>query len=161
MLPPDDDPRRERTHLTGVFTNPVREKIRALLIDHDSSDRLLFDKLSAKSRQLSFAVSSCASTAEAHAVLETDQFDVLYVDYWMETETSIVFINQFARSGAAPCVLLTGLDDPDIRRLAFRAGAKAFLSKDELSVQAIEGVTLAVLNQQQAANGASRPSVLE
>ena len=55
------------------------------------------------------------------------------------------FVHQFARAFDIPSVLLTGLDDLDIRRVAFTAGVDAFLSKEDLSTQAVEGVTLAVL----------------
>jgi hypothetical protein len=43
-------------------------------------------------------------------------------------QTSIEFIAEFTRRHAAPCILMTGLDDPDIRRVALRADVRAFLS---------------------------------
>jgi CheY-like chemotaxis protein len=127
------------------FTRPERDKVRALLIDDDPVDASLVSRLAAKSRQLEISLTTCASVAEAASLLEEQQFDVLYVDYWMGWQTSIHFIHILSIVQNAPCVLVTGLDEPDIRRIAFRAGVKAFLSKDELSTQAIEGVTLAVL----------------
>jgi len=124
---------------------PEREKVRALLIDDDPVDASMISRLAAKSRQLDISLTTCHSVAEAASLLEDQQFDVLYVDYWMGWQTSIHFIHFLSKAQNAPSVLLTGLDEPDIRRIAFRAGVKAFLSKDELSTQAIEGVTLAIL----------------
>jgi len=128
-----------------AFMPPERDKVRALLIDDDPVDASLISRLTGKSKQLDISLTTCRSVADAAAVLEKQQFDVLYVDYWMGCQTSIHFIHNLSQTQNTPCVLVTGLDEPDIRRIAFRAGVKAFLSKDELSTQAIEGVTLAVL----------------
>jgi CheY-like chemotaxis protein len=127
------------------FVRPERDRVRALLVDDDPVDATMIRHLAAKSRQLDISLTTCHSVAEAAALLENHQFDVLYVDYWMGWQTSIHFIHILSKAQSPPTVLLTGLDEPDIRRIAFRAGVKAFLSKDELSTQAIEGVTLAVL----------------
>lgn len=123
----------------------LREKVKALLIDDDATDADIIGRLAAKSKQLDFTLKVCFSTEEAEQLVSQQSFDIIYIDYWMGLETSIAFISELSKSQNAPCVLLTGLDEPDIRRVAFRAGVKAFLSKEEISTQAIEGVTLAVL----------------
>ena len=124
---------------------PTREQIRALLIDDDHEDASIIGKLSRKSKQLDISLTNCRNLEDAMAALAAQKFDVVYVDYWLGMETSIPFIYQFARENSTPCVLLTSLDEPDIRRIAFRAGVEGFLSKDQISTQAIESVTLAVL----------------
>jgi DNA-binding NarL/FixJ family response regulator len=136
---------REYEQTFAYFSPMQREKVRALLIDDDSADAEIIGRLAAKSKQLDFTLRVCLSTEEAERVVSDQAFDVIYVDYWLGMQTSIAFIIELAKSQNAPCVLLTGLDEPDIRRIAFRAGVKAFLSKEEISTQAIEGVTLAVL----------------
>jgi CheY-like chemotaxis protein len=127
------------------FVRPERDKVRALLVDDDPVDASLIRRLAAKSRQLDISLTTCHSVAEAASLMENQQFDLLYIDYWMGWQTSIHFIHILSKAQSPPTVLITGLDEPDIRRIAFRAGVRAFLSKDELSTQAIEGVTLAVL----------------
>ena len=127
------------------YYNPLgRHKIRALLVDDDAIDRLLITRLAAKSKHLEFEFTPCRTLADAH-LLTSQRFDVAYIDYWMGSETSIPFIHAYVRMQDIPCILLTSLDEPDIRRVAFRAGAEAFLSKEEISIQALESVTLAVL----------------
>jgi DNA-binding NarL/FixJ family response regulator len=84
---------------------------------------------------------------EAARLLERDHYDIVYIDYWLGVETSIGFIMGAGLRRWPPVVLVTGLDTPDIRRCAYRAGASAYLAKDNLSVQAVEGVTLAVLER--------------
>lgn len=133
--------------MVDAVSTPVRERVRALLIDDDMADISLIERLSTKSRQLDITLTSCRSTDEARSALARKTFDVVYVDYWLGMDTSIGFICDFARTSDVPCVMLTTLDEPDIRRVAFRAGADAFLSKDEISTQAIEGVTMTVLRQ--------------
>ena len=129
---------------------PPREQIRALLIDDDQDDLSLIDKLSRKSKQLDISLTTCRSVNDALAALTAKTFDVVYVDYWLGLETSIPFIHGFAQKTQTPCILLTGIDEPDIRRIAFRAGVEGFLSKQEISTQAIESVTLAVLSRRAA-----------
>ncbi len=124
---------------------PDREKIHALLIDSDAHDGLLLENLAARSKHLDIVVTRRRSLAEANAALAEQCFDVIYLEYWLGDETSIAFIHDIAAAEGPPCVVLTDLDEPDIRRLAFRAGAHAFLSKSALCPQALESVTLTVL----------------
>jgi CheY-like chemotaxis protein len=134
-----------RAPVDTTLCNPKgREKIRALLVDDDAVDCLLISRLAARSKHLEFDLTVCRNLEEAHS-LASQRFDVAYIDYWMGSETSIHFIHTFARMHDVPCILLTSLDEPDIRRVAFRAGAEAFLSKAGISIQALESVTLAVL----------------
>lgn len=133
--------------LDEQFMPAEREAIRALLIDDDAEDFKIIAALAAKSKQLEVSLTNCRNIEEAGAALARMRFDVLFVDYWLGIETSIPFIQDFARTYDVPCVLLTGLDTLEIRRIAFRAGVEGFLSKEELSTQGIEGVTLAVLRR--------------
>jgi DNA-binding NarL/FixJ family response regulator len=121
-----------------------RDKVRALLVDDDAVDCSVIKRLIEDSRHLDFELTICRSLEAARA-LGPQRFDIVYVDYWLGVETSISFIHDYVRAHDVPCVLLTSLDEPDIRRVAFRAGVEGYLSKDDLSRQALEGVTLAVL----------------
>jgi len=126
---------------------PTKEKIEALAIDCDPLDSLSLSRIAAQSKQLEIAVTACRSVEDASALLAERRFDVIYLEYWLGSETTLAFISELAAFPAAPCIVVTDLDEPDIRRLAFRAGARAFLSKDSLNPQALEGVTLAVLRE--------------
>lgn len=124
---------------------PEREKIQALLIDADALDSVALDEIAARSKQLEISITACRSLHEAETLVSQRRFDVIYLEYWLGSQTTIAFIHAMAANERAPCIVLTDLDEPDIRRLAFRAGAHAFLSKDSLCPQALESVTLAVL----------------
>ncbi|HXT05733.1 MAG TPA: response regulator [Roseiarcus sp.] len=129
----------------NIFSAPAREKIHALLIDADALDSVALDGIAARSKQLEICITACQSLNEAKALVSQQRFDVVYLEYWLGSQTTIAFIHDMAAHDGAPCIVLTDLDEPDIRRLAFRAGAHAFLSKDSLCPQALESVTLAVL----------------
>jgi DNA-binding NarL/FixJ family response regulator len=126
---------------------PAREKIHALLIEIDALAREALNAIARRSKQLDIDVTACRSLEEAETALKQVHFDVVYLDYWLGSETSVPFIHALDSRSGPPCVVLTDLDEPDIRRIAFRAGAQAFLSKESLNPQALEGVTLAVLRK--------------
>jgi DNA-binding NarL/FixJ family response regulator len=124
---------------------PKREKIHALVIDADAIDCLALEEIAARSKQLEISITACRSLDEAETLVSQQRFDVVYLEYWLGSQTTIAFIHEMAAHDRSPCIVLTDLDEPDIRRLAFRAGAHAFLSKNSLCPQALESVTLAVL----------------
>ena len=138
---------RVRKEKLACFSPVERDKVRGLLIDDDAADAANIRQLAAKSKQLDFRPKVCFTIDDARRILSEQTFDVVYIDYWLGWETSVAFISEFTKRHHAPCVMLTGLDEPDTRRVAFRAGVNAFLAKDEISTQAIEGVTLAVMTQ--------------
>jgi DNA-binding NtrC family response regulator len=141
----DLESRRRDDEIVAYYSPTSREKICALLIDDDAADAAVVTRLCTRSKQLDFDVKLCFSVEDGQRLSKERRFDIVFVDYWLGLQTSIEFIAAFTRSHAAPVILMTGLDEPDIRRIAFRAGVSAFLSKEDLSTQAIEAVTLAVL----------------
>ena len=102
-------------------------------------------RIAARSKQLDFTFSVRRRLPEDAAELLPGGYDLILLEYWYGTETCVPFLHALTALRGPPCVVLTGLDEPDIRRVVFRAGAEAFLSKDSLSPQALESVTLTVL----------------
>ena len=137
---------RRDDEIVAFHTRTSRDKLFALLIDDDAADAAVVTRLAARSKQLDVDIEVCLSLDEGRRLSRERRFDLVFVEYWLGVQTSIEFIAEFTRRYSAPCILMTGLDEPDIRRIAFRAGVRAFLSKEHLSTQAIEAVSLAVLN---------------
>ena len=133
---------------------PAKEHIVALVVDSDAIDCMSLAHIASRSQQLDIEVTACRSLADAASALASRHYDVIYLEYWLAGETTIAFIHQLTRAGT-PCIVLTDLNEPDIRRIAFRAGAQAFLAKDALCPQALESVTLAVLRPQLVARAAA------
>lgn len=125
---------------------PAKEKVDALLIDRDFNDGLSLADIAGHSKQLEISITARRSLADARKLLAVRRFDVIFLEYWLGDETTVPFIHEVAEN--TPCVVLTEFNEPDIRRIAFRAGAHAFLSKISLCSQALESVTLAVLRTQ-------------
>jgi DNA-binding NarL/FixJ family response regulator len=135
----------ERELASGAYDPPMREKICVLLIDANARDCLALTDIAGRSKQLEIQVTSCRSPAEAEILAAQRRFDAVLLEYWFGAETSVAYVHATASAGGPPCIVVTAFDAPDIRRLAFRAGARGFLSKDSLSPQALESVALAVL----------------
>jgi DNA-binding response OmpR family regulator len=128
-----------------AISRPCRERVRALIIDHDREDAESLAGVAARSKQLCFYVTIRPSLPAAEAELMTGGFDIIFLEYWLGSQTAIAFLLAVASRCGPPCVVVTDLDEPDIRRVVFRAGAEAFLSKKSLGPQALESVTMAVL----------------
>ena len=124
---------------------PPRDRVHALLLESDPRFRDDLAAVLRQSKQLDVHLTVCRSVEEIETALWRDGADVIYLDYWFGEETSVAFIHALAARGGTPCVMVTALDEPDIRRIAFRAGVRAFLSRDALNAQALDSVTLAVL----------------
>ena len=122
-----------------------RESVHALLIDDDAVDASLLQKLTTKSKQFDFYVEICRNIEDGRTAMQNKRFDIAFVDYWLGYETSLPFIHCITMEQDTPCILLTGFDKPEVRRVAFRAGVAGFLSKEDLSIEAIESVTLAAI----------------
>jgi DNA-binding NtrC family response regulator len=138
---------------SAICQTAAKERVEALLIDSDALDSLALVQIAALSQQLDIGVTATHSVADANAALARRGFDVIILDFWLGQETTVAFIHDMDAAGI-PCIVLTDLNEPDIRRIAFRAGAQAFLSKQALCPQALESVTLAVLRQQLNARAA-------
>ncbi|MDR3475066.1 MAG: response regulator [Devosia sp.] len=124
----------------------ARDIVKVLLVDDDPVDVALVKQASLGGNQMDLFYVACATIPVAMTALAHETFDVAMVDYWLGHETSIALIQDVRREFGLPCILLTGLDTPDIRRIGFRAGAAGFLAKDGLFVQAIESAVLSALN---------------
>jgi CheY-like chemotaxis protein len=144
----------ELADFTSAYGTPAKEHIEALVVDSDAFDCVKLVHIAARSQQLDIGVTACRSLADAGAALAHQHYDVIYLEYWLGDETTIAFIHEMTGAGT-PCIVLTDLNEPDIRRIAFRAGAQAFLAKDSLGPQALESVTLAVLRPQLCARAAA------
>jgi DNA-binding NarL/FixJ family response regulator len=146
MLPEVCNP--EFADVVALHSLPVKERVDGLVIDTDVNDSRSLVHIAAQSKQLEISITARRSLADAGEALSHRHFDVIFLEYWLGDETAVPFIHEIAAMQGPPCVVLTKFDEPDIRRIAFRAGAQAFLSKTSLGPQALESVTLTVLRTQ-------------
>ena len=96
---------------------PAKEHIVALVVDSDAIDCMSLAHIASRSQQLDIEVTACGSLADAANALASRRYDVIYLEYWLAGETTIAFIHEMTRAGT-PCIVLTDLNEPDIRRIA-------------------------------------------
>lgn len=89
----------------------------------------------------------------------------MLLDYWLGSDTALEFLHALGgRHGRLPVIMLTGHSNHDIQRLGQNAGAVSFVSKDDVSANALdtviqstlhthrlEGELLAAINERDAA----------
>jgi len=88
-------------------------------------------------------------------------YDVILLDLRLDDsdrEETMAAIPELKRAGQAPVVVMSGWPDPTIGRQCLRAGADAFVSKDELTTALLMAVQVALAN---APNKERAPTFVE
>lgn len=100
--------------------------IELLLVDDDDLDRERFQRFVTR-QGLSYRVTPAASVAEAVSRLESERFDVAFVDYLLGDGHGTDIVRS---AGETPVVIVTGVGNEDIVVTALRAGAHDYVVKD-------------------------------
>lgn len=104
-----------------------------LLIDDDKVDRSIFQRFLKKSN-ISCDIHECAYGLKSISVLESVQFDFVFVDYNLPDINGIDLLKQILQTDPnASVVLMTGGGDELLAALAMKCGASDYLPKDALS----------------------------
>lgn len=94
-----------------------------MVVDDDADGRFLFEHRLRKTFR-DCAVFACASASEALPLLKTSRVDAVVTDHELGGQTGCDFISQIRRRGVTcPVLMVTGSDDPQIERDAYKAGA--------------------------------------
>jgi len=113
----------------------MTERIKILLVEDNKVDQMAFERF-IKREKLPYDYAVSRSVAEAEAVLATERFDVLVIDYLLGDGT---MFDLFGEAGEVPIVVITGNGSEHIAVKAMKAGATDYLIKDQ------EGKYLTVL----------------
>lgn len=76
-----------------------------------------------------FAVRGAASSREAMALVETETFDVIFLDNDMPGGTGLQAIAGLSRKSGAPIIMISGHYDPELKKDALLLGAVDCLAK--------------------------------
>jgi signal transduction histidine kinase/DNA-binding response OmpR family regulator len=105
----------------------MEKNIRILLVDDDDIDResiwRYFRRLN-----LPYVLETAESEAEALEALETDEFDLILLDYNLQTATGFDIL---PHTGNTPVIFVTGGGSEEIAVQAMRQGAYDYLVKDQ------------------------------
>jgi PAS domain S-box-containing protein len=102
-------------------------RIRILLIEDDKVDRMAFERFVDR-KGLPYDCTCAGSLSEARALLESDTFDVVLMDYWLGDGTASELFDDVHPD--IPIVVVTGGAGAEIAVQAMKAGAADYLLKD-------------------------------
>ena len=114
-------------------------ELNVLILDDDEADVLLLERQLGKIEDYDFNTFSAKDGDEAIAICGYEDLDMVFSDFALAEGSCVDFLQDLRQLKASvPIVLVSGMPGRSVRRLGYPAGAKAFLSKDDLSPTAIE-----------------------
>lgn len=134
----------------------VPNAIRALLLDDSNFDRARIRRLSNKTN-LSIELDEVASIAELDQVVARENYDLILIDYRLPVGDGLDALNVVLQNDlnrGAGKIMITGDEALETAVKAMRGGCHDFLTKDEMSVDALR---TAMLNALQAARRRLEP----
>jgi signal transduction histidine kinase len=118
-------------HLTEIW--------RLLLVDDDREDYIIFKDLLNFAQGTKFSLEWTPTYESAEQLLNSNQYDAVFVDYDLGSHTGINLIRETVNRGyPAPLILLTGRGSYEVDLEAMDAGATFYLTKDEINPLSLE-----------------------
>ncbi|MBF0420401.1 MAG: response regulator [Magnetococcales bacterium] len=128
------------------------DALQVLIVDDNPVERKLLAGLLGKVRPWQITTTSCATGSEALSCVSTSMPDVAFVDFRLENELGTDLIRRLKASGCrSGMVLFTGQAGDTALIEALRAGADDYLSKDDLSIDAVSRVIRNTIDKVKAA----------
>ncbi|MEP1441419.1 MAG: response regulator [Hyphomicrobiales bacterium] len=114
-------------------------KLSVLILDDDEADVQLIERQLAKIDDYDFTTYAANNGDEAIAICGYEDVDMVFSDFALAEGSCVDFLKNLRQfKSSVPIVLVSGMPGRSVRRLGYPAGAKAFVSKDDLSPTAIE-----------------------
>lgn len=111
----------------------MRESLRILVVDDDEVDRMTIQRHLGKT-DLHVDVSEAESAGDALRYLGDEEFNCVFLDYYLPDKDGIDLIKQLRLEGfSIPIIALTGQGDEQVAVALMKAGASDYLSKSRLS----------------------------
>lgn len=110
-----------------------------LLIDDDEDDYILTREMLDQSREVKFSLRWASNFAEGYRELESNNYDVVLVDYDLGPHNGLELVRIFVgRRCRAPFILVTGRGSYEVDVEAMQAGVVDYLTKSELNSLLLE-----------------------
>lgn len=114
-------------------------QLNVLILDDDENDVLLLSRKLDQIEGYDFNTYAAKDGDEAIAICGYEDVDMVFSDFALSGGSCIDFLRDLRHLKASvPIILVSGVPGRSVRRLGYPAGAKAFISKDDLSPIAIE-----------------------
>ncbi|MEL6185658.1 MAG: ATP-binding protein, partial [Myxococcota bacterium] len=125
-------------------------KTRILLIEDNHDDALLFEEALSELPREEIEVEHAVGMQAGLKLLRSASVDVVVLDLGLpDIKTAVAVKTLLDDNPAVPVAVLTGLEDPDLRSLAFEQGAQVFLRKRDLSPELIHRVLVLSQSREQ------------
>jgi len=113
-------------------------EVRVLLVDDNPDDVSIIRRLLAQYQRTHFQVLSASSTGNCLTLLETDDVDLLILDYLLPAEDGISFLRRAASLiDLPPVIIVAGQGDHRLVAEAIRSGASDCIYKSAMTSQTL------------------------
>lgn len=124
------------------------EKIRVLLVEDNPDDARLIQELLSIYNGNDFEVKHVDSLINGLSYLAKNGIDLILLDLWLPDSHGMETLKKVRKeSPGRPVVVLTAMDDPDIRISALRGGALNYLVKGEITSELLICTMRCVMKQ--------------
>lgn len=118
---------------------PLGKECRVLLLDEGDVDRAFLTRLLAsKGATRKYELEVCSRVDEAEALLEGGGFDVVLLDLGLSAEVDVAALAALRERAGCPILVISGLDDEAMARVAMQEGAQEFMSVNGLELSGLE-----------------------
>jgi FixJ family two-component response regulator len=113
-----------------------KRRLSTLIVEDDPDHSKLLELELCKMPDLDFDITACETSDAAIDELDSHEFDLVFLDYWLDGETSESVIDVMQRKRSwTPIVVTTSSEDAYLATNVIRAGAKRYLCKKDLRTQ--------------------------
>lgn len=129
----------------------VSSSLNTLVVEDDPDHAKLLELELGKLNELSFRIAHSSTCSDAIDRIDAGHFDLIFVDYWLEGETTELILDRLkAAGGGTPVIVTTGANDEYIAATVTRAGAHRYLRKSDLSVPLLREAIRDAMHDSQA-----------
>ncbi|UWR23263.1 response regulator [Sulfitobacter sp. S190] len=126
-----------------------------LIVDDQRFDRMRLQRMCANFGFTTHTVEADSLDAMRN-VLKKDKFDLILLDYYLPDGTGLDGVDSIradATNSAAATIMITGSDDAEVGINALKLGFSDYLTKDELSVDALRRAAITALQKSRLTTG--------
>ena len=117
----------------------VTSELRVMILEDDQDHARLLELQLQRIPDVAFRVTCCETSDEAIESLRSQRFDVLLLDYWLESGTCEPVLSSLRRDPAVPAVIVTtSANDEYVAATVSRAGAHRYVRKLDLSASFLQ-----------------------
>lgn len=112
--------------------------IRLLHVDDEEAEFILLRELLSAAQGIELEFQWAPDTESATQAINTTNFDVCLVDYFVGMDNGLDFIRKAIERGVAtPFILMSGQRDPAVDREAIKIGVRQCINKDDTTTSTL------------------------